>query len=210
MVTSISSRPNDGPPEALGDDQRLGGRVAAGVEPGLAVEAGGGHDQRVAVPASARVAQPRRVRVLDQRTPVHLDLPPLPEGLVQDHHRAGQRDELPGRRRECDLRHALRQAVGVGLDPGVHAGRAAPCRAPRPTAASARHRESRTRGRGSSGDRRRSRYPKSRACRRHRAVPAPPGWAGHRPRAACQAEPGAPTARCRVDISREPPQRENR
>ena len=84
------------------------------IEPGFSVETAGFDNQRVTIPLRYRVAEPLRIRIFGQFTPIHKKLAELVEGFVEHHDDVGLKD-LEGERRGVNLRNALRQAVGVGV-----------------------------------------------------------------------------------------------
>src|SRR6185295_1560215 len=80
--------------------------AGAGIDPGAAVEPGGLHDQRVAFPASDRVAEPGRLRVSRVWTAIeeHLTERLVRRGLVQEDDQRGSLHDLEG------VRHAAASA----------------------------------------------------------------------------------------------------
>ena len=85
------------------------------IEPGFSVETAGFDYQRVTIPLRYRVAEPLRIRIFGQFTPIHKKLAELVEGFVEHHDDVGLLKDLEGERRGVNLRNALRQAVGVGV-----------------------------------------------------------------------------------------------
>ena len=97
----------------------LGRRSAGVVEPDVVVEPRALHDERVALPASDRIAKPRRIRILRQLAAVGEDLPERVNGLVEDRHQAGRLDDLERIGNEVRSRHAADDAVGGRVVFGV-------------------------------------------------------------------------------------------
>src|SRR5215472_10741800 len=88
--------------------QRVCGGVAVGVHPGFSVEAVAFDDERVALPASNRVALPGGIGVLGEREAVGQNLTEDGARFIQENREAGSLYDSP-RRGDRDL---LREARG--------------------------------------------------------------------------------------------------
>ena len=106
----------------LDHHQLVAGRQPVVIEPLLAVEAAGLDHERVAFPAPLRIAHPARIEVVGELASVEVHLAPQVERFVDQHHQRVGLHDLERHRRLVDLRHALRQAVGVGLVVAEKAG----------------------------------------------------------------------------------------
>ena len=88
--------PDIAAPEPFDQVHCVAMRMAAAIEPGLVVEAGGVNDQGVAFPETDRVSQPGRLRIFGKLAAIHEYLPKERHRLVQNHDEARRLDDLVG------------------------------------------------------------------------------------------------------------------
>src|SRR5450755_3489814 len=85
------------------------------IEPSFPIETGGLDHQSVSFPFGYRISEPLWIGLLGQLPAIHEYLPKLIERLIQDHHDVWLLENLERKRRRIYFRHALRQAVRIGV-----------------------------------------------------------------------------------------------
>src|SRR5207247_1134035 len=86
-------------------------RRAQLIHPHLSVKASRVHNERVTVPFTGGITEPRWRRVLSQLPAVEVNLPPKTEGLMNNDDVVAHLNNLPWPGRCRNSRHTLRQAV---------------------------------------------------------------------------------------------------
>src|SRR5579871_892678 len=101
--------------EALGDMQRVAVRMAARVNPGFIVEAGGFYNQRVAFPMPDGVAHPGWIGIGRNGAAVRKDLAKIANGLVEKNDLARELEDFVGVWNRVYLRYTGQLAVAHGI-----------------------------------------------------------------------------------------------
>src|SRR5206468_1808780 len=99
------------PPEPLDQMECFRRRRAQLIHPHLSVKASRVHNERVTVPFTGGITEPRWRRVLSQLPAVEVNLPPKTEGLMNNDDVVAHLNNLPWPGRCRNSRHTLRQAV---------------------------------------------------------------------------------------------------
>ena len=101
---------------ALDDVQRVAVEIPGPIEPGPVVEMDHIDDERVPLPAAARVAHPPVDRPTGMRVPVHVDVANGVQILVEDGDLVGLLNDLKRIRHVGDARHSGKVALGLRIE----------------------------------------------------------------------------------------------